>query len=277
MQHTIGAFKTTDGVNIHTEAWLPDGDVRAVVLMVHGLAEHIGRYAHIADRLTRDGYAFYGLDHRGHGKSDGLRAYFENFDQPLNDLKTYLDQVKAQNPGKKIFIYGHSLGSLITLNFVLRYPSEFAGMIISGTTLGVEGGQPKLLITMGEIMNNILPKLPVAPLDAKDLSHDPVAVTAYDTDPLIHRGNVRVRMANQIVQYSRHVREHLNQFKLPVLIIHGGEDKICPTPGSAILSQGIGSTDKTVKVYPGLYHEIHNEFEKETVLNDITNWLNQHT
>src|SRR5690349_8813053 len=108
MQHQTGSFKAADGTAIHTESWLPDGEVKAVVLISHGIAEHIGRYAHVAARFNRDGYAVYGLNHKGHGKSEGEpRAYLDSFDQPINALKQYLDHIKTVQPGKKIFLYGH--------------------------------------------------------------------------------------------------------------------------------------------------------------------------
>src|SRR5690349_10513651 len=146
MQHNTGSFKTADGLNIHTESWLPDGESRAVVLISHGVGEHIGRYAHVAVRLVADGYAVYGLDHRGHGKSGGLRSYYDDLNDPVNDLKIYFDQIKTAQSGKKIFLYGHSLGSLIALLYTLRYQSELAGLISSSTPLEVESSQPKLLI-----------------------------------------------------------------------------------------------------------------------------------
>ncbi len=276
MSHETSSITSADGATIHTECWLPDADVKAVVLIVHGLAEHMGRYTHVAAKLNPMGYAVYGLDHPGHGQSEGLRAYFDDFDQPLNTLRQYLDRVKTEQPGKKIFIYGHSLGALISLAFLLRYQTDFAGAVISGAPLEVEASQPKWLISMGNVMNSVAPKLAVNPLDSKWLSHDPVIVTGYDNDPLVHRGNVRVRMGTQIVQISRNVKSRLAELKLPMLIIHGAEDKICPPAGSTVLNQGIGSSDKTLKIYPGMYHEVHNEVDKAEVLNDIATWLDAH-
>jgi acylglycerol lipase len=276
MPHKTDSFKTADGLNIFTESWLPDGDVKAVVLIVHGLAEYSGRYAHVAAKLNPAGYAVYGLDHRGHGKSDGLRAYFDSFEQPLNDLHQFLERVTAEQPGKPIFIYGHSLGALISLAFLLRYQAEFAGAVISGAPLEVEGSQSKMLISMGNVMNSIAPKMAITPLDSKWLSHDTAVVTDYDNNSLIHRGNVRVGMGYQIVHVSRDVKAHMAEIKLPILIIHGSEDRLCPLSGSTVLNQGVGSSDKTLKIYPGMYHEVHNEVEKETVLNDILAWLNAH-
>lgn len=279
MQHQTGSFKSADGTNIHTESWLPDGEASAVVLISHGVGEHIGRYGHVAARLVADGYAVYGLDHRGHGKSDGIpRAYFDNFDQPVNDLKQYLDQVKTAQPGKKIYLYGHSLGSLIALVFTLRYQSELAGLITSGATLAVEASQPGFLIAMAGVLNSVIPKTAITPLPTSYLSHDPVQVEAYETDPLNYHGNVRVRIGHLIVQNSRMVKARASEITLPLLVLHGAEDKICPPAGSEILYRGASSKDKTLKLYPGLFHEIHNETaaEQKIVLDDIAAWLNQH-
>lgn len=279
MQHQTGSFKAADSTNIHTESWLPEGEARAVVLISHGVGEHIGRYAHVAARLVAEGYAVYGLDHRGHGKTEGEpRAYFDNFDQPVDALKQYLDQVKAAQPAKKIFLYGHSLGSLIALVFTLRYQSELAGLISSGTPLEVESSQPGLLIALAGVLNNAIPKVAITPLPTSYLSHDPAEVKKYETDPLNYHGNVRVRIGHLIVQNSRIVKARAAEITLPLLIMHGLGDKICPPAGSETLYRAAGSKDKTLKLHPDLFHEIHNETaaEQKIVLDDIVTWLNRH-
>ncbi len=277
MNHTTHSFQSADGLKIHTVAWLPEGNSRAVVLLVHGLSEHSGRYPHVAAKLVEQGYAVYALDHRGHGRSEGLRSSFDNIDQPLNDLKRYFETVKAAHPGQKLFIYGHSLGSLITLAFLLLYQQEFSGAVISGNPLAVEFSQPKLLVLAAGILNGLIPKQAITPpLPSSYLSHDPAVVRDYDTDPLNYRGKVRVGMGYLILQTGREVRARMNELQLPLLIFHGAADKICPPDGSQLLYDGVRSTDKTLKFYPGLYHETHNELEKETVLTNVVNWLNAH-
>lgn len=276
MQHYTGSFTSSGGLTIQTESWLPDGDPRAVVLFSHGIGEHIGRYGHVAARLVEAGYALYGLDHRGHGKSEGTRAYYERFDDPVQDLKQYFDQVKAAGAGKPVFLYGHSLGSLIALAFTLRYQPELAGLVISGTPLDVESTQPKLLVAAASILNSIAPKMGVPPLPSEYLSHDPAVVRAYDSDPLVYHGSVRARMGYHIIHVSRMVKSRLGEITLPLLVLHGSEDKICPPSGGEALYNGAASADKTLKMYPGLYHEIHNEPEQDNVLADVVNWLNLH-
>lgn len=273
MTHAVSSFRTSDGVNIHTVSWLPE-DSKAAVVIVHGLAEHSGRYAHVAARLNAAGCAVYSLDHRGHGRSDGLRAYFEDFDQPVNDLRQYIDDtVSAAQPGRRLFIYGHSLGSLITLVYALRHGRDLAGLIISGTPLDVESSQPRALIQIGDLLNNLLPKLGIARLDSKGLSHDVAVVQAYDSDPLVYRGAVRVRMAHHIVHVSRMVKAQAAQLTQPLLILHGEADPICPVTGSRTLHDAASASDKTLRIYPGLFHEIHNEPQQADALDDVAAWL----
>ena len=278
MNHTTSSFQSKDGTKIYTESWLPDSDPRAVVIIVHGLGEHIGRYGHVAPRLVDAGYAVYGLDHHGHGKSGGdPRTYFDSFDQPVNDLKQYLDSIKAAQPGKKIFIYGHSLGSLITLAFALKYQKDLAGLVLSGSTLAVETTQPALMVIAAGLLDKIAPKFAVTPpVPSTTLSRDEAVSRAYDSDPLVEHGNVRVRMGNQILTVSRDVKAHLSELKLPLFIFHGADDKLCPPAGSQILYDGAGSSDKTLKFYEGLRHETHNEPEQGMVIDNIINWLNAH-
>ncbi len=272
MALSTSSFRTSDGVNMHTVSWLP-ATSRATIVIVHGLAEHSGRYAHVAARLNAAGFAVYSLDHRGHGKSDGLRAYFENFDQPVNDLKQYIDTVKAAQPGHKLFIYGHSLGSLITLAYALRHGRDLAGLVISGTPLEVESSQPRALIQIGDLLNSLVPKMGIAKLDSQGLAHDMAVVQAYDSDPLVYRGAVRVRMAHHIVHVSRIVKAQAAQLTMPLLLIHGEADPICPVAGSRTLNGAAGASDKTLKIYPGLFHEIHNEPQQAEVLDDVAAWL----
>jgi len=274
-QHSEGQFQASDGLYIHAESWLPDGDAKAIVVIVHGIGEHIGRYRHVADHLTQQGYAVYGLDHRTHGKSDGEpRVYITDFAQVVADLKRYVDQI-AQ-PNKKIFLYGHSMGSFISLNFLLRYQQDFDGFISSGCPIMIDTQFPSIVAQIGNILNAFVPTLPLIPLELDAISRDPAVVKAYMSDPLVHAGRVRVRMAVGYNNALLPLRERLSQLRLPMLILHGGEDKTAPVSGSQLLHEKAASPDKTLKIYPGLYHEIHNEPEQAIVLNDITTWLDEH-
>ncbi|MCB9450270.1 MAG: lysophospholipase [Anaerolineaceae bacterium] len=277
MQHTTGSFHSSDGLNIHTEAWQPDGQPKAVILFLHGIAEHIGRYQHVAAHLVNAGYAFYGLDHRAHGQSDGQpRAYIPDFEPVIADAKQVFDQIKAENPGQKIFLYGHSMGSFLATKFVLAYQDDLAGFISSGSPLLLDTIVPKIMVTIGNILNSIAPTMPLIELDLNGISRDPAVVAAYNADPLVSAGKVRVRMG---VGYNRAIgplRAKLPTIRLPLLVMHGEADPTTPKSGSELLYNQASSPDKTLKLYAGLYHEIHNEPEKATVLADITAWLDAH-
>lgn len=277
MQHSTDSFKTPNKLQIHTESWLPVGDPRAVVLIVHGYAEHIGRYAHVAERFVEQGYAVYGLDHQGHGKSDGLRAYFDSLDTPVQDLKTYFDSIKATHPHKKIFMWGHSMGSLIAMTFTLKYPQALAGLILSGTAVDGEKLIPAPVIALARLLTKVIPKTRLVPALAADaISHDPKIVEAYNNDSLVDRGAWRVGMGYTLIAAGRQLRQQASQLRLPLLILHGGTDKITPVSGAEAIHQQAASSDKTLKIYPNLFHEVHNELGKDAVLNDMLAWLNQH-
>ncbi|MBZ0275169.1 MAG: lysophospholipase [Anaerolineae bacterium] len=277
MQHTTGSFKTSDGFQIHTEAWLPDGQAKAVIVLVHGYAEHIGRYPHVVAHFVSQGYAVYGLDHRGHGQSGGERVYFDSFAQPISDLEQYFKQVTAAHPGKKIFMYGHSMGSIISLGFALRHQDQLAGLILTGTAVNADEAVSPVLIAVSNILSKLIPKnRMVAALPSSFLSHDMAVVQAYDSDPLNDRGKWRVRTGAALIRAGRDCRARAGELRLPLLILHGGSDQIAPVSGGQTIYDQAGSNDKTLKIYEGLYHEIHNEPEKETVLNDISAWLDKH-
>jgi acylglycerol lipase len=276
MHHASSTLTTPDGLKLHTESWLPDGKSKALVLIVHGYAEHIGRYQWHAEYLVERGYAVYGLDHRGHGKSDGLQAYFDTFDHPVNDLKQAFDQIEKAD--KKVFIWGHSMGSLIALSFALRHQRELAGLILSGTAVNADETIPPPLALLGRTLNRFIPRTPLAPaLPSTLLSHDPAVAPAYDGDPLIYRGAWRVRTGTLLLKVGQQLRARPAELTLPLLIMHGSDDQVTPVSGSELVHARASSSDKTLKIYPGLYHEIHNELDKATVLDDIANWLDQHT
>lgn len=269
-------LKTADGLALYTASWIPE-TVKAVVVLVHGYGEHSGRYAHVVEALTQQNYAVYTIDHRGHGKSEGVSAYIKSIYQVVDDLKFYVDRVQAQHPDQKLFMLGHSMGALISLAYALRYQAQLSGLIISGIPLSAEDGAPAWLAQVARVVNVFAPKLPLAEGISSDaLSRDPAVAQAYEADPLNYHGKMRVGTALSIVNGAKQSIPHLERLKLPVLILHGAEDKICPPSGSDIVYEKAASTDKQLIKYDGLRHEIMNEPERATVLGDITAWLEKH-
>lgn len=268
-------LKTRDGLTLHTVAWRVE-DPRAVVLLVHGIGEHSGRYGHVAQALNNAGFSVYAIDHRGHGRSEGQRTFFDAFEQPVEDLRLYFDTVRAANPHERIFIYGHSMGSLISTLFCLRYQDLLAGFVSTGSPLAVDEGKPQLMVSALSLLARALPKLRIdaVGVGVEALSRDPAVITAYRVDPLIDSQPTPLGMASRLVQAARQARARLYTLTLPILALHGSEDRVCPPSGSKMIQALAASPDKTLKFYDGLYHEIHNEPEQATVFADVIQWLN---
>lgn len=268
---------TDDGATLHTVRWMPENaEPDTLVVLVHGIGEHSGRYTHVAARLVDAGYGVYALDHRGHGNSSGTRVYFDSPDQPVDDLKTVFDYIREQHGEKRYFMVGHSMGSLITLSFALRYQYELNGVISSGTPLNLDSESPGWLLALGRIVGKYLPKVPLVSLELDALSRDPSIISDYKADPLVYDRPVRAGMAAFLVDHSVTVRESLYQLRVPLLIMHGGADRVTPPSGSQFIMDNAGSPDKTLHIYPDLYHEIFNEPERDLVLSDLVAWLNAH-
>jgi alpha-beta hydrolase superfamily lysophospholipase len=278
MMSEIAPFRTTDGLTLHTESWPARGTPRGVVVLVHGYGEHLGRYRHVAEYLSARDYAVYALDHRGHGRSDGLRAHVDRFDEFIDDLHGFVLSVRAQQPGKPLFMYGHSMGALISLAYCLQHQDQLAGLVISGAPLNADANVSPVLVALGSVLTQIIPKMPFLSFgeDNSILSRDPAVVQAFDTDPLNWKDNMRIRLGTEINRTAGRVRAGLPALKLPVLIMHGDADKMVNPSGSQLAYAQIGSADKTLKLYPGLRHEVHNEPEKLEVLHDVTEWLDAH-
>jgi len=276
MKHQEGHFKGLKDLEIYYQSWLPEGDPVAVLLVVHGLAEHSGRYGNVVDYLVPKGYAVYAPDHRGHGRSGGKRVYVDHFTDYLDDLKTFFDMVQGRHPDHEIFIVGHSMGGTIGLAYTLRHQEELDGLVLSGATVRVGESIPPLIITVGKLISRLLPKMGMVVLDASAISRDPAVVAAYDNDPLVFRGKVPARMGAELIATMQAFPEQVSGLRLPILIMHGTADRLGDPQGSQWLYEAVGSTDKTLKLYEGYYHEIFNEPEHDQVLADVENWLAGH-
>jgi alpha-beta hydrolase superfamily lysophospholipase len=265
---------TPDGFTLHTAASVP-AQPRGVLLHVHGYSEHSGRYTALFDVVTAQNLAVYTLDHRGHGQSSGLRAYINRFDDFVDDLALYAAQIRRRHAGLPLFIYGHSMGALITLRTLVLHAQGFAGGIISGVPLAsVEISNPAL-IGLGRIVNLFAPKLALTPLVGADqeAAVNPASGETFAGDPLNYQGKVRVRTGLQLHDAARGLRRSSESITLPLLIQHGAQDMIAPLSGAQLLTETVRSQDKTFKVYTGMGHEIMRGPGSEVVLADIAHWL----
>ncbi len=243
------------------------------MLLVHGLAEHSGRYHNLASYFVPRGYAICGFDYQGHGQSEGCRGYVDKYSGYLNDLKLFENIVRNIYPDKQLYILGHSVGGNIATNFVINHPHDFDGLIISAGTIKPGSSLSRIKIAMANVLSLILPKMGVDTIDASAISRDRQVVDAYNNDPLVYRGKISARLGVELLKSMRDLKNGMPQIKLPILIMQGTDDRLSDPEGSLILYERIRSEDKTLKLYEGFYHEILNEPEHEKVFADMEEWL----
>ena len=184
MKHNEFKFKIFDGLSLFTQSWQPEDRPRAAICLVHGMGEHSGRYVHVADRLTKAGYVLFTFDLRGHGKSEGPRGHTPSYEALMQDISFLLEAANKQFPQLPYFLYGHSLGGNLVLNYVLRYKPQLKGVIVTGPWLRLAFEPPVFKVTFGKVMNKIRPSFSQSSgLDTKALSHDSEVVHAYENDP----------------------------------------------------------------------------------------------
>jgi acylglycerol lipase len=276
MKHQEGTFKGIRGETIYYQSWLPEGKPKAVLLIVHGLAEHSGRYTNVVNRFVPLGYAVYGVDHVGHGKSSGTRVYVERFEDYTDTLKTYFDMVSRWQPAKPVFLVGHSMGGLIGAVFLLGHQAELTGAVLSGPAVKIQDNVSPAFIFVGKVISVLMPKMGVIGLEAEGVSRDPAVVQAYVNDPLVFRGKVTARLSAELVKAIRRVTAEAANIRLPILILQGSADRLVDPKGAQMLFDAVSSADKTIKIYDGLYHEVYNEPEHDQVLGDVEAWLETH-
>ncbi len=276
MKHQEGFFKGVRDANVYFQSWLPEGEPKAALLLAHGLAEHSGRYGNVIDHFVPLGYAIYGVDHLGHGKSDGERVYVKRFDDYTNTLKIYFDKVRGSQPGKPIFLVGHSMGGLIGAVYLLDHQAELAGAVLSGPAVKIPSDVTPTTIFVGKILSALIPGFGLIRLEANGVSRDPGVVQAYVGDPLVHKGKMTARLAAEMLQAMRTIGDQAAGITLPILIVQGSADKLVDPAGAKMLYDAVSSPDKEIKIYNGLYHEVFNEPEHDRVLRDVEIWLEAH-
>jgi acylglycerol lipase len=273
MHHLEGYFQGPRQAKIYYQGWLPPGDARAVLLLVHGLGEHSGRYQNVAQFFVPLGYAVYAFDHIGHGKSEGQREYVDRYEEYTSTLDQYYQKVRKWQAGKPIYLVGHSLGGLIAVSYLLESQNGLAGAILSAPSLAPPDGISPTTLAAARVLSRIAPRMGVQKLDSTGISRDPEVVKAYDEDPLVFHGKTPARMAAEGLRMIDDVRRSMHRITLPVLALHGAEDKMINPVCSQSLYELAGSEDKTLRQYPGLHHEIFNEPEREEVFKEMHAWL----
>jgi alpha-beta hydrolase superfamily lysophospholipase len=276
MQHNEGKFLGRNNLNLYYQSWAPDGVPIAVSLVVHGLAEHSGRYSNLVNYFVPKGYAIYSFDLRGHGKSEGKRGYVERFSYYLDDVKTYYDKVVQENKNAKIFLVGHSMGGTIATAYAIKHQSELNGLILSGAALKAGASVTKAAMLMAKVLSFLMPNMGVTTLDASAVSRDKAVVEAYINDPLNYTGKISARLGAELLNEIQQLPAKIPGLSLPILIMHGSADRLSDPSSSKMLFERASSKDKTLKFYEGFYHEIFNDPDRQQVFADMEAWLKLH-
>lgn len=274
MQHEEFNLQMSDGFTAYGQGWHPEGPAKAAVCLIHGLGEHTGRYAYVAEKFTEHHFAILGCDQRGHGKSGGPRGHFPNYEQVMKDVKSTLEFLKEKYPTQPIFLYGHSMGGSIVLNYGLRMKPQVNGIIATSPGLKTGNELSSALLALGKILYTIAPSMGLNNgLDVNNLSHDPAVVAAYKADPLVHP-KISARFALDFLNSGQWASEHAAEFPVPLLIQIGSEDRLVSVETARAFAQA--APDCTYREWPGLFHETHNEPQKDEVLQVTLDWISEH-
>jgi alpha-beta hydrolase superfamily lysophospholipase len=266
-------WKSTDGLEMYAQSWRPEGTPKAVVCLVHGLGEHSSRYANVGKAFAKAGFALVAFDLRGHGKSGGQRGHFPSLDIIMKDIHQLIQQGSEKLPGLPVFLYGHSLGGLLVLNYATYQKQSLSGVIATGAGLRSPVLEQKAKIALSKVLGSLLPTMTIPTgLDANGISRNPEVVRAYKNDPLVH--DVATLSAARIgISAVDRAFSHAGEFSTPLLLMHGTADQVTYPHGSqefaALVPESV-----TLKQWDGLYHEIHNEPEQEEVFAFMIDWMN---
>ncbi|MDT5143300.1 MAG: hypothetical protein QOE52_3235 [Mycobacterium sp.] len=271
---TERTFDGIGGVRIVYDVWTPDTTPRGVVVLSHGFGEHARRYDHVAQRFGQDALVTYALDHRGHGRSGGKRVLVKDISEYTGDFDTLVGIAGKEHPGVTRVVLGHSMGGGIVFAYGVERPDAYDLMVLSGPAVAAQTAVSPPLAWLAKTLGAIVPGLPVQQLDAGAVSRDPAVVDAYNTDPLVYHGKVPAGVARALVLVGETMPKRAAALTAPLLVVHGSEDQLIPVDGSRQLVDAVGSSDVELKVYPGLYHEVFNEPERDQVLDDVVSWIN---
>lgn len=275
MEQSSGTIAGLGGVELFWQCWLPES-LRGAVFLVHGFGEHSGRYSNVVSELVPAGFGVWGIDHRGHGRSQGQRGFIRSFSDYVEDLQRFYKQVVEPATGLlPRFILGHSMGSIIAMNYVAMYSVGLTGCVLSGIGAVSPLAEQKALAAATALLSKLLPRVSLKfPLPPEFISRDPQVVLAYKEDPLVH-DRLSFRLAREMSLALGRGSLGIRGLDIPILIQHGSEDVSFARQQELYAS--LRSRDKTIKAYPGLKHEVYNELaeDRQVVLADLVDWLQE--
>ncbi|BAY26089.1 alpha/beta hydrolase fold protein [Calothrix sp. NIES-2100] len=276
--HSEDTFKGVGKLALYYQSWLPEGELRAILVIVHGLGAHSGRFGNIIEKLIPKQYAVYAFDMRGNGRSPGQRGHINSWAEFREDLRIFIELIQTKHPGCPIFVMGHSLGAVVVLDYILRHPKEAStlkGAIALAPVLG-KVGVSKVRLLIGKLLSRIWPQFTLSTgIDLSTASRDEKVLAAYAQDPQRHTLGT-ARLATEYFTTVDWIYTHAADWQLPLLILHGGADRVALPEGGERFYQLVTYKDKLRVVYPEAYHELHSDLNYQEVLTDLENWLEKH-
>ena len=274
MEHFENYFEGLHGTKLFFQTWIPKSLPKAIIQIIHGYSEHGGRYLNVVNELIPRSYAIYVSDHRGHGKSEGLRAYVKSFNHFVEDQKRFYDLIRSNHPNLPLFVLGHSMGSVAARLFVAKYPEGITGLILSGAGIKI-GSMNPFFKFVADILFIFLPKMRIAMDTADYLSHDPEVVRSYREDDLVFKKST-IQLGVEFIKSLRKSIRLSKKIQIPTLVQAGSKDKLLTHAKRN--AELLIMKDRTIKIYEGLYHEVYNELEKDRkiVLKDLGDWIDRH-
>jgi acylglycerol lipase len=261
------------GLDLYAQAWLPDRHVRSVIVVAHGLGEHSGRYAGLAEALVGAGHAVYAHDQRGHGRSPGVRANIGRFEHLVSDFAAFAGRAARQHPDAPVFLLGHSMGGAVAFATALRLPGAVRGVVLSAPALATADTASGTRKWLARLLSTVAPNTGVWRIDASAISRDPAIVRAYAADPLVHHGAVPARTVVELLDAMAGFVLQAPRLRLPTLVLHGTRDTLVPVEATRPVYQALDVHKRTIKYYEGLFHEVFNEPERAQVVGDLLHWL----
>jgi len=273
-KHETGSFTGKGGIEIFFQKWLVE-KAKAVIIIVHGLGEHSGRYENLLRKLSGKKFSVFAIDHRGHGQSDGKKGHIDSFMDYVYDLKLFLEFIKEENKGLPVIIYGHSMGGVIAAKYTMTYPDDLSMLVLSSPAFKPTVKIPQWKIELASFFSSRISSLPFGNgLSVADLSHDAEMLSAYENDPFVHK-KITARWLVEFIRAGQECLSGAGSIKKPLLVFHGTEDNIADYRAAEKFYNSVSSTLKKLFLYEGLYHETINEMpqEREKVLAEISGWI----
>jgi alpha-beta hydrolase superfamily lysophospholipase len=272
IEETVSA---ADGLRLYIRRHAGE-HARGEVIIVHGFGEHSGRYGALTDHLVRNRYSVTAYDHRGHGLSDGLPGHVDQFDEYEDDLDKVVGSVRARGQNRNLFLIGHSMGGLVSLRYLAEKNSGIAAGVISAPLIELAVQAPAHKMMIARVGARVAPRMRLGnEIDPAVLSRDPSVGAAYAADPLVNRV-VSPRWFTEAKRAMEEVKERASRITVPLLVLHGTQDKLASVEATRRLFEHLGATDKQLGIYQGYYHELFNEPEKQEIFDRVVQWLDAH-